>query len=292
MDRGARAEPPRAGLEPGRHPVRQRDPQPRDRRDRVRGGRGGGPPPGPDPRGARDRRRPPVRGSRLPGHGVVRDVDRRPGRCTSCRRARLGAAARHRGLGAGGAHGGDRDGGGVGDRRGGARAAPDRRRGGVARASVAHPRRGRDGRRPRPLGGRPGNRRARGEPRDGARLPRPARWAATIPARWADLAARWHAIGDPYREARARWRQAEAIMARCHRRTRGCARPDGRPPRARRRPRAADRRGDPRHAASAPGRSCAGCGSSRAARSSPLPPEVDTLLAQPARHRRSAPVPR
>jgi DNA-binding CsgD family transcriptional regulator/tetratricopeptide (TPR) repeat protein len=32
------------------------------------------------------------------------------------------------------------------------------------------------------------------------------------PARWADLAARWHAIGDPYREARARWRQAEATM--------------------------------------------------------------------------------
>ncbi len=32
------------------------------------------------------------------------------------------------------------------------------------------------------------------------------------PARWADLAARWGAIGDPYREARARWRQAEATM--------------------------------------------------------------------------------
>jgi len=32
------------------------------------------------------------------------------------------------------------------------------------------------------------------------------------PARWADLATRWGAIGDPYREARARWRQAEAIM--------------------------------------------------------------------------------
>ncbi len=32
------------------------------------------------------------------------------------------------------------------------------------------------------------------------------------PARWADLAARWHRIGDPYREARARWRQAEAIL--------------------------------------------------------------------------------
>ncbi len=32
------------------------------------------------------------------------------------------------------------------------------------------------------------------------------------PARWADLAARWEAYGDPYREARARWRQAEATM--------------------------------------------------------------------------------
>ncbi len=32
------------------------------------------------------------------------------------------------------------------------------------------------------------------------------------PARWAQLAARWHDIGDPYREAKARWRQAEAIM--------------------------------------------------------------------------------
>jgi DNA-binding CsgD family transcriptional regulator len=32
------------------------------------------------------------------------------------------------------------------------------------------------------------------------------------PARWADLAHRWATIGDPYREARARWRQAEAIM--------------------------------------------------------------------------------
>ncbi len=32
------------------------------------------------------------------------------------------------------------------------------------------------------------------------------------PAYWADLAARWHSIGQPYREAMARWRQAEAIM--------------------------------------------------------------------------------
>ena len=32
------------------------------------------------------------------------------------------------------------------------------------------------------------------------------------PARWADLAARLHGLGDPYREARARWHQAEAIL--------------------------------------------------------------------------------
>ncbi len=32
------------------------------------------------------------------------------------------------------------------------------------------------------------------------------------PARWDDLAQRWQAIGDPYREARARWRQAEATL--------------------------------------------------------------------------------
>ncbi len=33
------------------------------------------------------------------------------------------------------------------------------------------------------------------------------------PERWATLAARWHGLGDPYREAKARWRQAEAVMA-------------------------------------------------------------------------------
>ncbi len=32
------------------------------------------------------------------------------------------------------------------------------------------------------------------------------------PAAWADLAGRWHELGDPYREARARWHQAEAIL--------------------------------------------------------------------------------
>ncbi len=33
------------------------------------------------------------------------------------------------------------------------------------------------------------------------------------PARWDDLAQRWQRIGDPYREARARWHQAEAILS-------------------------------------------------------------------------------
>ncbi len=32
------------------------------------------------------------------------------------------------------------------------------------------------------------------------------------PSNWADIAARWHAIGHPYREALARWRQAESIL--------------------------------------------------------------------------------
>ncbi len=32
------------------------------------------------------------------------------------------------------------------------------------------------------------------------------------PATWAAVAERWHAVGDPYREARARWRQAEAFL--------------------------------------------------------------------------------
>ena len=33
------------------------------------------------------------------------------------------------------------------------------------------------------------------------------------PAHWADLAARWLALGQPYRVAMARWRQAESIMS-------------------------------------------------------------------------------
>jgi DNA-binding CsgD family transcriptional regulator/tetratricopeptide (TPR) repeat protein len=32
------------------------------------------------------------------------------------------------------------------------------------------------------------------------------------PSSWAEIAARWHAIGHPYREALARWRQAETIL--------------------------------------------------------------------------------
>jgi len=32
------------------------------------------------------------------------------------------------------------------------------------------------------------------------------------PLNWDDIAARWHAIGNPYREAQARWRQAETIL--------------------------------------------------------------------------------
>jgi DNA-binding CsgD family transcriptional regulator/tetratricopeptide (TPR) repeat protein len=32
------------------------------------------------------------------------------------------------------------------------------------------------------------------------------------PVAWAELAGRWHDLGDPYREGRARWRQSEAIL--------------------------------------------------------------------------------
>ena len=85
------------------------------------------------------------------------------------------------------------------------------------------------------------------------------------PARWADLADRWHRIGDPYREARARWRQAEATLGGAIAGP-GRPRPDGRAPRARRRPRAAARRGVARRWASAPVRCSAGCGSSPGAR--------------------------
>jgi DNA-binding CsgD family transcriptional regulator len=32
------------------------------------------------------------------------------------------------------------------------------------------------------------------------------------PGRWEDVAGRWQHLGDPYREARARWRQAESVL--------------------------------------------------------------------------------
>ena len=77
-----------------------------------------------------------------------------------------------------------------------------------------------------------------------ARLDGPRR-----PGRWAAVAGAWRAIGEPYRVAMARWRQAEAIAGRRGRR-RADACTDRRPPRARRRPRAAGRGG--RHRAAAP----------------------------------------
>ena len=147
---------------PAGDPVRQRDPQPRDRRDRVRGRRGGGPAPGPDPGGARDGRRLPVRDPGLPGDGVVRDVERRPRRRPAGGGARLGAGPGHRGLGADGPHGVDGAGGRGGDRRRGPRAAPDRRRGRVAGARRADPRGG--GGRGRAGPGRGRRRRDAGEP--------------------------------------------------------------------------------------------------------------------------------
>ena len=80
------------------------------------------------------------------------------------------------------------------------RAEPDPRRGGG---------RGRPG-----PGGGPGRPAATSRRRASRRRARstPASPAATIPPHWAELAARWRALGQPYRVAMARWRQAEAIM--------------------------------------------------------------------------------
>ena len=172
LARGPRAEPARARLEPGRRPVRQRDPQPRHRRDRVGGGGGGGPPAGPRAGRARDRRRLPVRGAGVPGDGVVRDVERRPRRRAPRRRARLDPRPRHGGLGPDGPDGGDRARGRVRDRGRGPREAPDRRRRRVTRAGRADPRRGR--RRGRAGAGRRRRRSAAPSPTRASRPPAPS----------------------------------------------------------------------------------------------------------------------
>ena len=59
------------------------------------------------------------------------------------------------------------------------------------------------------------------------------------PAAWAELAGRWRDLGDPYREARARWHQAEAILGAATAGVVGLAWPDRRPRGPRRCPRAA-----------------------------------------------------
>ena len=56
---------------------------------------------------------------------------------------------------------------------------------------------------------RPGSRRPASRPRGPSTRRLQGR---DDPARWAALAERLHELGDPYREARARWRQAEAIL--------------------------------------------------------------------------------
>ena len=173
---GPRAAPARDRLEPVGQRRRERAGQPREPRDRGGGGRGGHPAPGPGARRARDRWRRPARRARLPGDRGDGAVERRPRRCPTGRGARLGAAQGLGGLGPHRAHGVDVDGGRVGDRGRGAREAADRRRGGVTRAREPDPRRCRGRGRPGP-GGEPGGpqRRARGEPRDGARVPCPPR---------------------------------------------------------------------------------------------------------------------
>ena len=99
------------------------------------------------------------------------------------------------------------------------------------------------------------------------------------PARWADLAERWHRIGDPYHEARARWRQAEAILGGAIAPRRPG--PDRCPPHAGGRPRPAARRGvagawppRPPAAPAPPG--------ARGPRADRVPPEVEGLLGEPA----------
>ena len=151
---GARAEPPGARLEPGRRPVRERDPQPRrssrssPRRARRRAGSSAGSWSSSRPAATSSSRCRPTRRPRRT----------RCGAATSPTRAgppsAAGPASGHRGLGADGPHGRDRARGRGGDRRRGAREAADRRRRGVARAGRPDPRRGR-GR------GRPGARRRR-----------------------------------------------------------------------------------------------------------------------------------
>ena len=101
------------------------------------------------------------------------------------------------------------------------------------------------------------------------------------PARWAHLAARWHAFGDPYREARARWRQAEATMGGAIAGPRGArdrtdarlVRADAREPLLAAVNLAVGLRARPllRRLHELAGRALI-----------PLPPEVDELLAQPA----------
>ena len=222
---------------------------------------------GPGARRARDRRRLPVRGAGLPGDGVVRDVERRPRRRAAGRRARLGARPRHRGLGPDGPHGGDRARGRVGDRGRGPREATDRRRRRVPRAGRTDPRGGR--RRGRAGAGR------RRRPRDAASPRRASRRRArsTAGCRVATtrrpgptLAGRWHDLGDPYREGRARWRQAEAILGGATAGVAGIEDADGRAGRPRRRARAARPRPSSSRCASTRGRSCARCASSPAAR--------------------------
>jgi len=101
------------------------------------------------------------------------------------------------------------------------------------------------------------------------------------PAAWSAVAARWHAVGDPYREARARWREAEAFLGGA------IAGPGG----ARDRTDARLVRADARDPLLAAVDLAMGLGARPLLRRLadlgrraliPLPPEVDELLARPA----------
>ena len=269
LARGARAEPARPRLEPGRHPVRQRDPQPRPRRDRVRGGRGG--------RaacwaGSSWSSRPAATSSSpIPAYQATASYAMWSGDLADARRAAERGWARLRGTedwvlvarmaataleveSAIVAEALER-------RRIGDVAASRERASRIlaeAEAAVARAR-SEDGRR---------DRRARGEPRHGPRLPRPPH----RPRRSRPLGGPRRALAGhrrPVPRGPGPLAPGRGHHGRRHRGPGRRARPHRRPPRARRRPRAAARRGDARDGPRAPGRSCAACASSPAARSSP-----------------------
>ncbi len=215
LARGPRAQPPLARLEPGGDSVRQRDPQPRHRRDRVGGRRGGRAAAGAGPRRARDRRRPPVRDPRVPGDRLVRDVERRSQRRPAGRRSAAGR-------GCAGPRTGCWSRGWPPPRSRSRRRSSPSPSSGAGSGTWRPPASAPAGSWPRP---RAPSARARAEG-DGTGRGEPEANLMTARAFHARLHGRddpatlggagrraGATIGDPYREARARWRQAEATMS-------------------------------------------------------------------------------